>query len=48
MRCTLTDNSTQEHIQQNIWLKSPMESKTIQRNLCKKVIKSTRGLKGVL
>ena len=45
--CTvpLTDNSTREHILQNISLDSPMESKTIQCNLCKKVVKSTRGLK---
>ena len=41
----LTDNSTHKHIQQNISLGSPRDSKVIQCNLCKKVVKSTRGLK---
>lgn len=40
-----TDNSTHQHIQQNILLESPMESKAIQCNLCEKIVKSAGGLK---
>ena len=40
-----TENSAHQHIQKNISLESPMESGTMQYNLCKKIVKSTRGLK---
>ena len=45
--CTVPSiiNSTHQHIQQNILLESPMENGTKPCNLCKKTVKSTRGLK---
>ena len=39
------DNSTYHHIHQNISLEFPKENETIQGNLCKKILKPTRGLK---
>ena len=39
------DNSTHESIQLNTSVESRMEIETIQCNLCKKTVKSTRGLK---
>ena len=41
----LTVNSTHQHIHQNISLESTMGSEKIQCNLCKKIVKSTKGLK---